>query len=79
MIAINMPMDVAHAMRLRILTLFANHPEILEMQEDKLTSVILLDFPEFEFLDLNPTFAQMCWAFHSAVKISKAQQGLEKP
>jgi hypothetical protein len=67
--------DVAHAIRLRILALIARHPEILEMAEPKLISSILLDYPEFEFLDLNPNFAEMCWAFRSAVKISKAQQG----
>ena len=66
--------DVRHVLRLRILTLIANHPEILELQGEKLTTVILLEFPEFEFLDLNPTFAEMCSAFHSAVQIMKAQK-----
>ena len=87
MIAVNItrasfeePGAVARAMRLRILSLIARHPEILDMAEAKLISSILLDYPEFEFLDLNPNFAEMCWAFHSAVEISKAaQQDLEKP
>ena len=79
MIALNIPVDVAHRLRDRILSLIANHPEILGIKKEMLTTRILLEFPEFDVRDLNPTFKKMCWAFHSAVEIAKTQQDLEQP
>ena len=75
MIAMNVPPDdVVYRVRTRILALIENHPEILESPMG-----ILLELPDFKFRDLNPSMYEVLCAFHSAVRMWKAKQNLQKP
>ena len=66
--------DVEIVLGERILALIQLHPEITE----RIPSC-LLDYPEFEFRDLNPMMFEVICAFNTAVLKWKAQQDLEKP
>ena len=85
MIALNVPYDeprrteprkgVVLDLCRRIWALAGDHPEIL-----KLSSPALMSFPEFEFLDINPTLAEFVLACEMAPKIwETVQKNLKEP
>lgn len=85
MIALNIPdnvpprdeprRNVTHLLCHRIFMLIEKHPEILKMS----TPAVLISFPEFDFIDLNPTLAEVALALEIAIRAWKSHQDLEKP
>lgn len=60
----------------RIWKLIKNHPEILTSS----TAECILDYPEFEWGDLNPTLREVVWAFEITVGMWKTlHKDPEKP